>query len=238
MSRQRSTILNGNRVDMAARKQRALATGCPSELLLCNREEASMEQLQRRDFLLSAGTAAGALLLDRYGSVAFAQEAGKVVLGRISPRPCRLQLRQSSRISRSWESLDTWITPNDRFFSIGHYEWPKIDPTRWKLDVDGDVGTPLSLTLDDLKAKPRQRVNYTLECSGNNGLPFFTSGIGNAEWGGTSLADILTAAGSRARPSRSSSLVPIREPRYCVRARRWSSSSLRISRAPCRSKTR
>ncbi|MGL4963034.1 MAG: sulfite oxidase [Inquilinus sp.] len=153
-----------------------------------------MQQLQRREFLLSAGTAAGVLLLDRYGPVAFAQEAGKVVPWSDQPPPVPPPAQAVIKNLGSWESLDTWITPNDRFFSIGHYEWPKIDPAKWKLDVGGDVGTPLSLTLDDLKAKPHQRVNYTLECSGSNGLPFFTSGIGNAEWGGTSLADILTAA--------------------------------------------
>ena len=54
---------------------------------------------------------------------------------------------------------------------------------------------PLTLTLADLKARPRQNATFTLECSGNNGFPFFTSAVGNAEWGGTSLADILSATG-------------------------------------------
>ena len=114
--------------------------------------------------------------------------------GRTSLRPCRRPVRAVIKNLTPWERLDTWITPNDRFFSIGHYDWPKLDPGKWKLDVLGDVETPLKLTLDDLKAKPRQSVTYTLECSGSNGLPFFTSGIGNAQWGGTSLAEILKAA--------------------------------------------
>jgi DMSO/TMAO reductase YedYZ molybdopterin-dependent catalytic subunit len=94
----------------------------------------------------------------------------------------------------SWEKLDTWITPNDKFFSIGHYEWPQIDAAKWKLDVIGDVAKPLDLSLEYLKACPRKSVTFTLECSGSNGLPFFTSGIGTAEWGGTPLAEILKAA--------------------------------------------
>ena len=46
----------------------------------------------------------------------------------------------------------------------------------------------MTLTLADLKARERQEVTFTLECSGNTGLPFFTGGIGNATWAGTPLA--------------------------------------------------
>jgi DMSO/TMAO reductase YedYZ molybdopterin-dependent catalytic subunit len=54
---------------------------------------------------------------------------------------------------------------------------------------------PLKLTLADIKARPRQEVIFTVECSGNHGFPFFTGGIGNARWAGTPLAPILTEAG-------------------------------------------
>jgi DMSO/TMAO reductase YedYZ molybdopterin-dependent catalytic subunit len=36
---------------------------------------------------------------------------------------------------------------------------------------------------------------YTIECGGNHGFPWFTSGIGNARWGGTPLAPLLQQAG-------------------------------------------
>jgi DMSO/TMAO reductase YedYZ molybdopterin-dependent catalytic subunit len=149
--------------------------------------------LQRRDLLLSIGTAGGIFLLDRVG-FALAQGADQLIPWSDQPPPVPPPVQAVIKNLTPWESLDTWITPNDKFFSIGHYDWPKLDPGKWKLDVLGDVETPLRLTLDDLKAKPRQSVTYTLECSGSNGLPFFTSGIGNAQWGGTSLAEILKAA--------------------------------------------
>jgi DMSO/TMAO reductase YedYZ molybdopterin-dependent catalytic subunit len=53
----------------------------------------------------------------------------------------------------------------------------------------------LPLSLDDLKARPRQEVDFTIECSGNHGLPFLTGAIGNARWAGTPLAPILEEAG-------------------------------------------
>jgi len=149
-------------------------------------------ELQRRDLLRSIGTAGGIYLLNRAG-FALAQGADQLIPWSDQPPPVPPPVQAVIKNLTPWESLDAWITPNDKFFSIGHYEWPKLDPGNWKLDVLGDVETPLTLTLDDLKAKPRQSVTYTLECSGNNGLPFFTSGIGNAQWGGTSLADILKA---------------------------------------------
>ena len=52
----------------------------------------------------------------------------------------------------------------------------------------------MRFTLGDLKARPRQEVTFTLECSGNrsalgHGL------VGNATWAGTPLAPLLKAAG-------------------------------------------
>jgi DMSO/TMAO reductase YedYZ molybdopterin-dependent catalytic subunit len=43
-------------------------------------------------------------------------------------------------------------------------------------------------------AMPRQEVTSTIECSGNNGLPFLSSLVGNAQWAGASLAEMLRAA--------------------------------------------
>jgi DMSO/TMAO reductase YedYZ molybdopterin-dependent catalytic subunit len=94
-----------------------------------------------------------------------------------------------------WEDLESWITPNDRFFSIAHYNRPQIDAQTWRLDVSGLVDRPTTLTLEQLTALPRGEVTFTIECSGNNGLPFLTSAIGNARWAGASLADVLRNAG-------------------------------------------
>jgi DMSO/TMAO reductase YedYZ molybdopterin-dependent catalytic subunit len=45
-----------------------------------------------------------------------------------------------------------------------------------------------------LKAMPKHDVTFTLECSGDNGLPFVQSAIGNARWAGASLSEVLKAA--------------------------------------------
>jgi DMSO/TMAO reductase YedYZ molybdopterin-dependent catalytic subunit len=94
-----------------------------------------------------------------------------------------------------WEALDSWITPNEEYFSISHFNRPEIDATDWTLEITGMVQNPMTLTLDDLKAWPRQELTFTIECSGNHGFDWFTGGIGNAVWGGAALAPILDEAG-------------------------------------------
>src|SRR5215204_1208600 len=97
-----------------------------------------------------------------------------------------------------WEQLDSWITPTDQFFVIKHFNEPQLNENDWRLDISGLVDQPMTLTLDELKARERQEVTFTLECSGNMGLPFFWGGIGNATWAGTPLAPLLEEAGVQA----------------------------------------
>ncbi len=94
-----------------------------------------------------------------------------------------------------WEQLDSWQTPADEFFVIKHFNEPQLDARDWRLEITGLVSQPMSLSLDEIKARERQDVTFTMECSGNTGLPFFTGGVGNATWGGTPLAPLLEEAG-------------------------------------------
>jgi DMSO/TMAO reductase YedYZ molybdopterin-dependent catalytic subunit len=94
-----------------------------------------------------------------------------------------------------WEELDSYYTPADDFFVVSHYNQPAIDPAAYRLTIGGLVAREQTLTLADLKARTRREVDFTLECSGNNGFPFFIGGIGNARWAGTPLAPLLRRAG-------------------------------------------
>src|SRR5262245_16097218 len=63
-----------------------------------------------------------------------------------------------------WQKLDSWITPNEGFFRVGHYDKPAIQESQWKLDITGLVRTPATYRLADIKAMPRRDVTFTLEC--------------------------------------------------------------------------
>jgi DMSO/TMAO reductase YedYZ molybdopterin-dependent catalytic subunit len=94
-----------------------------------------------------------------------------------------------------WEELDSWLTPADEFFIVSHYGNPVLDQAAHRLAIGGLVARPQSLTLADLRARPRREVTFTLECSGNTGLPFLIGAVGNARWAGTPLAPLLERAG-------------------------------------------
>jgi DMSO/TMAO reductase YedYZ molybdopterin-dependent catalytic subunit len=152
--------------------------------------------LHRRDVLVQGGAALAAIaaLHSARPASAFPTRPGDVVipwLDQPEPNPVP-EVIQNQLV---WEDLDSWITPNDEFFSIAHFDRPTIDPDTWKLAVDGLVRTPLALSLADIKARPRHEVAFTVECSGNHGFPFFTGGVGNAAWAGAPLAAVLEEAG-------------------------------------------
>jgi DMSO/TMAO reductase YedYZ molybdopterin-dependent catalytic subunit len=101
--------------------------------------------------------------------------------------------------------LDSFITPNERFFVRCHLPVPSVlDAASWTLKIDGSVNTPVSLSLADLRALPAVTVTMTLECAGN-GRAFFTppvagiqwqkGAVGTARWRGVRLADVLAKAG-------------------------------------------
>ena len=153
-----------------------------------------MSEIQRREFLATGGAALLGLTaaFAARQAQAFPNRAGEQAL-RWLDQPAANPVPEVIKTQLIWEDFDSWITPNDKFFSIAHFNRPVIDATTWKLEIDGLVKTPMTLTLDDIKKRPRQEVTFTVECSGNTGLPFFDGGIGNAKWAGTPLAPLLTA---------------------------------------------
>jgi DMSO/TMAO reductase YedYZ molybdopterin-dependent catalytic subunit len=156
----------------------------------------STPRMSRRDVLLHGSMAVAGLALLRTPRLAYAFSAqpGEEVLTWLDqPAPNPLPDVVGNQLR--WEALDSWITPNDRFFTVAHYDKPVLDAATWRLPIGGLVQQPLSLTYDDLKARPRQEVTFTLECSGNDGLPFLTGAVGNATWAGTPLAPVLAEAG-------------------------------------------
>ena len=155
-----------------------------------------MPDIQRRDFVIkgSAALAGLAALYTTRRAYALPSRTGEEVVAWIDQLPPN-PVPEVIKNQLVWQGFDSWITPNEKFFSIAHFNRPVIDAATWKLEIDGLVKNPLTLTLDNIKRRPRQEVIFTVECSGNDGLPFFNGGVGNARWVGTPLAPILKEAG-------------------------------------------
>jgi DMSO/TMAO reductase YedYZ molybdopterin-dependent catalytic subunit len=70
------------------------------------------------------------------------------------------------------------------------YDWrPEVDAATWQLTVGGRVREELSLSLEDLRARPAATRAVTLECRRNGRAH-------TAEWTGTSLRGLLEDAGA------------------------------------------
>jgi DMSO/TMAO reductase YedYZ molybdopterin-dependent catalytic subunit len=154
--------------------------------------------IPRRDVMTYGGATLAGLALLQVPSLAkaFPVRPGEEVVPWADQPPPHARPQAVPRQLR-WEEFDSLLTPNDRFFLVGHYGFPAVDAAAWTLSVTGQVRRPLTLTLDQIKARPRREVVYTLECSGNHGFPFMVGGIGTARWAGTPLAPVLEEAGIR-----------------------------------------
>lgn len=92
--------------------------------------------------------------------------------------------------------LREWRTPNDRFFTVSkNLIDPSVELGDWSLTIGGMVERPATYSYLDLAALQAVREIVTLECISNE-----VGGdlIGNAEWEGVRLRDILAAAGVKA----------------------------------------
>ncbi len=96
-----------------------------------------------------------------------------------------------------WDNLSSWLTPTDQFFVASHYQAPDVDSDTYNLTVTGNVKKTLKLSLENLKSRPQQEVDFAIECSGNGARPSVRGLVYNARWTGTSLASILKEAGLR-----------------------------------------
>src|SRR5512143_2951558 len=104
------------------------------------------------------------------------------------------------------EMLDLDLTPPGLHYVLVHYDIPLLDPSAWRLEVDGHVEHPVSLDLPSLLALPTVTRRVTLECAGNGrarttprpvSQPWLDEAVGTAEWTGVPLAALLERAGVR-----------------------------------------
>ncbi len=104
------------------------------------------------------------------------------------------------------EALRWDITPVGLHYLLTHYDIPDVDPETWRLEVDGLVERPLSLPLDQIRARPAVELAVTMECAGNGrariephvvSQPWLLDAVGTARWRGALLAPLLEEAGMR-----------------------------------------
>src|SRR5262249_4708398 len=104
------------------------------------------------------------------------------------------------------ETLDSYITPNEKFYVRNHFAQPKLEIDSWRLKVEGTVAQELEMTFTELRKLPARTVTATLECAGNGrallmpkvkGVPWQLGAVGTAQWAGVPLGAVLERAGLR-----------------------------------------
>jgi DMSO/TMAO reductase YedYZ molybdopterin-dependent catalytic subunit len=103
--------------------------------------------------------------------------------------------------------LDSWITPVEHFYVRSHLPVPPaLDAAAWTLQIEGEVQTPVTLSMEDIRRMPSASLTSTLECAGNGrafyeppvaGVQWTKGAVGTARWTGVRMADVLKRAGVR-----------------------------------------
>ncbi|MBE7211665.1 MAG: molybdopterin-dependent oxidoreductase [Gluconacetobacter diazotrophicus] len=108
----------------------------------------------------------------------------------------------------------SFLTPQRDFYVRSHGDIPRLDAASHRLHVGGRVREPFSLSPAELRERFVARtVTAVMQCAGNrradlqpvkqtSGDAWAPGAIGNAEWTGVRLLDLLRAAGADEDPAR------------------------------------
>ena len=111
--------------------------------------------------------------------------------------------KEPANLEMPFGELEGFYTPNERFYIRSHFPVPEVDLATWRLRIEGAVREAREWSLNDLRRLPATTLSATLECAGNSrvflvpkvkGTQWELGAVGNAEWTGVSLGEILRAA--------------------------------------------
>lgn len=112
--------------------------------------------------------------------------------------------KEPANLEMPFGALDGFLTPNEQFYIRSHFPVPQADLATWRLKIEGAVEQTRAWSFDELRSLPATTIPATLECAGNSrvflvpkvkGTQWELGAVGNAEWTGVSLSDLLQEAG-------------------------------------------
>src|SRR5207302_5949477 len=115
-----------------------------------------------------------------------------------------IRQKEPTNLETPLDQVDSYLTPTGLFYIRSHFPAPRLEIASYRLHVVGAVRNPLSLSYGQLRDLPSETRVATLECAGNSrvflvpqvaGAQWELGAIGNAEWTGVPLADLLKRAG-------------------------------------------
>lgn len=121
--------------------------------------------------------------------------------------PLIVRSRRPLNLETPVATLDHRLTPVEQFFVRSHFGAPAVDLIPWEVEVVGLVERPLRMGTEELGRLGQTTVTAVLQCAGNGralyrprvpGVPWERGAVGQAEWSGVRLSDLLERAGLQA----------------------------------------
>ncbi len=160
----------------------------PNETALA--QTAAEEELEIREVQASQRTSRRRFMAIM--SAAFVLVVGAAVINKAFG-PALAEYRATLGDVRPDGTVEGEVTPVASFYQVSKNAFnPKVDGASWKLEINGLVNKTVTFDLNALKAMPRKTIYHTLTCISN---PVGGEYIGNAQWSGMPLRDLLDMAG-------------------------------------------
>jgi DMSO/TMAO reductase YedYZ molybdopterin-dependent catalytic subunit len=171
------------------------------------KENGEFSAISRRRWLQTFlyGLGAG-LVIHRAGSSAGAADKDPVTN---ESGPLTVRVSRPFDVETPVREFTSFLTPNHRFFVRSHFGPPPtemLEDLQWKLRVAGAVERSQVFTMKSLREFEPVTIMALLQCSGNGrayhrprvpGVQWERGAVGNAQWTGVRLRDVLQAAGIR-----------------------------------------
>ncbi|HWD09610.1 MAG TPA: molybdopterin-dependent oxidoreductase [Actinomycetota bacterium] len=175
----------------------ARSPGAIPEVPAVRRPEAGPPELSRRGFLVVAAVAGGAAVVT--GGAGLAVIKHKESASNASAASLRIPRPASPAppVNPAWDlnipGLTPFFTASRSFYRVDtELVVPQVSAATWRLRIHGMVHHPMTLTIDDLLARPLVERDITLSCVSNEVGGRYAS---NGRWIGARLKELLDEAG-------------------------------------------
>jgi len=170
--------------------------------------EDGLRRITRRAALSLGGAVAGAVTAGHAVPALAAHEPRRPTPDRPPPSTDLVSYEEAVLAFRCHgfhlEMLDRPITPLGSHYVLIHFDIPTLQAENYAITVGGRVNKELTLTLEDVKARPAVKQPTIMECAGVGRsyahprsiyVPWFSEPMGVYEYTGTPLRPILEEAG-------------------------------------------
>ena len=182
---------------MPAVERRPIAEPMPAPRWSPSTSRAVSSSSNRRTFLLRSAAIGAGVVGVTMASRVLRSDSTAAAARRTTVLPRATSSRSiPAGLDADVPGISPYVTPTGDFYRIDTaLLTPDVDPSSWKLQINGMVDRPFSITYDELLALATVSEPVTLQCVSNE---IGGNLVGNAVWQGVPLSVLLDRAGVQA----------------------------------------